>query len=75
MPGCSGTWQTAAEDAITASGYLYGGLNRCPYTDMVRTASHRDVIAPHVIQVKRAVGVRQQSAWHVDAATTDPTGR
>ncbi len=73
--GCSGTWQTLAEDADHGSGYLYGGLT-ASYTDQGANGQPPlTSIDQQVIQVKRQ---QLEYATNVHgtltAATTDPTG-
>jgi PKD repeat protein/glucose/arabinose dehydrogenase len=73
--GCSGVWQTQAEDADHASGYLYGGLT-VSYTDQGANGQPPlTSIDQHVVQTKR-----QELEYATDhsavttATTTDPTG-
>ncbi|MBO0870272.1 MAG: carbohydrate-binding protein, partial [Micromonosporaceae bacterium] len=73
--GCSGTWQTLAEDAQHGSGYLYGGLS-VSYTDKGANGQPPlTTIDQHVIQLKR-----QELEYATDhsavttATTTDPDG-
>jgi cytochrome c len=73
--GCSGTWQTLAEDADHGSGYLYGGLS-VSYTDQGANGQPPlTTVDQHVIQTKR-----QELEYATDhsavttATTTDPSG-
>jgi type 1 glutamine amidotransferase/PKD repeat protein len=73
--GCSGVWQTAAEDAFHGGGYIYGGLT-VSYTDLGANGQPPlTSIDQHVIQPKR-----QELEYAVDQSgtttslTTDPAG-
>jgi PKD repeat protein len=73
--GCSGVWQTTAEDADHGSGYLYGGLS-ASYTDLGANGQPPlTTIDQHVIQTKRQeLEYATDQSGITTSLTTDPSG-
>jgi PKD repeat protein/type 1 glutamine amidotransferase len=73
--GCSGVWQTQAEDAFHGSGYLYGGLS-ASYTDLGANGQPPlTTIDQHVIQTKRQeLEFAADHSGTATSLTTDPQG-